>query len=165
MSLADDNWLVKAAEAFALAARVVPASERVATYSIAATLYRGEKLATIAFDDEIEHPFRKYWASRVGGAAAGAVAGAGVAAIAGRSGLGLIPGALAGAFVGEKGGEIKSVVDHGRAVDRLEAEGMPIPDPVRYHHLYGPAAHHAAVRGMKSQIAASRAMLAAQSQM
>jgi len=156
MDRATSHWLAKAAEALA------PAVDPACTAADALTLIAyGEiaKRAAIDLGNEIEHPFKRYWLHRVGGAAAGAAAGAGVSALAGSRGLALVPGALAGAFVGEKGGEIKSLANHARAVDELELSGHHVPDAVRHPHLYGTVAHHAAVRGMKDRVAAAQAMM------
>ena len=95
---------------------------------------------------EIEHPYRSYWAHRLGGAVGGGLVGA--LAGSGGAGNGRLVGALAGAFVGEKGGEIRSLMNHQRAVLDFEEMGQQLPDAVKHPHIYGPEAHHVALKKM-----------------
>lgn len=105
------------------------------------------KQAAGALPEDIEHPFRHYWTKRLGGAALGGAVGA----LAGGHGSRAIIGGLAGAFAGEKLGEIGALHDHYKTVNRFDEMGVSLPDAVRHPHLHGMGAHQAAVHAMNQQ--------------
>lgn len=102
---------------------------------------------------EVEHPFAHYWLNRVGGTAlGGASAGYATHLATGRKNpLMAATAGLAGAFVGQTAGEVKSLAEHATAIRHLDAMRLPLPDAVRHPHLYGPAAHAFALRMLKGE--------------
>lgn len=106
-----------------------------------------KRAASDSMPEDIGHPFRHYWTNRLGGAALGGALGA--MAGSGGSPKKQIAAALAGAFVGERTGEAKAIVDHYRTVNSLDEMGITMPVAVRHPHYYGLGSHQEAMRSMQ----------------